>query len=119
MDLSLWIALIALLLSILSPLMTAVINNIFSLKIKKADLYEARRLDAIEKYIYHASCVSSKKAIYPTTDSYRQSSKTVLLYTSSKEWALIDEFNEHLKNDNLLEAKIILDKLCKKFDRLK
>ena len=84
---------IALLSSILSPVITTLIKKRYSLKMKRLDIYEKRRLDAIENY---TKAIQSSIVACGTSPEYREYGSMIRIYAPKSVYAYLDQIDELL-----------------------
>ena len=94
-DPALLMSLAAILLSVLSPLLTALINNHYHLKFKNMDFYETRRAGAIESYI-HAAGAYIQNASIENAQAYGIAYGDIFLFAPSSLWPEIEALNKEL-----------------------
>lgn len=122
LDLSLVIAIAALVLSALSPLISALVSGAFNIKEKQLDIsakenereqdfYYHHRAEVIENYI---------KATGEEIESLRNSHANfgsvmgeIYLYVDSSLWPLLDRISQYIHEDNASQAKDDFITLCK------
>ena len=79
---------LAVAISVTAPIITALINNVFQLKIERQNFNQNKKLEAIEDFLYDSSlCVESY-----VTEGFKKSSGQVYIYTPKKYWKDLDEF---------------------------
>ena len=87
------ISIIALLTSILSPVITAWIQKRYELKMKRLDVYETRRLNAIENY---TKAIQSSIVSEGTSLEYREHGSVIRIYAPVSVYACLDQIDELL-----------------------
>lgn len=103
-DLSTLIAFVALIVSVLSPLITAIINNWFSYKMHHDEFHEKPAAEAIERYV--SSCGAF--IVNPTgtnEDNYFKSFGEILLYAPNDLFGAIEILNDDIFNLRYLEPE--------------
>ena len=120
LNLSLFISVAALVLSVLSPLISALVNVIFRIKEKNIDIaakqkeqerefYYQHRAEVIERYISSAG-----KAIQTDRDQdFVTAMGEVYIYVDKSLWPLIDNIAQYVYSDNAFAAKDDFIELCK------
>ena len=123
-DLSLIIALAALLLSILSPFFSAWINGHYRLKEKKLDIaaerekeqqtfYVHHRAEVIERYISAAGS-AIKNPCPDTMAAFGASQGEVYLYVDASLWPELDKLDSMVKyHPDIVEGLSLLNSICK------
>lgn len=92
-SLELIISAIALLGSIVSPVATALIQKRYGLKMKRLDVYEKRRLDALENY---TKAIQSSIVSRGTSPEYREHGSVIRIYAPVSVYACLDQIDELL-----------------------
>ena len=87
---------IALVISIASPVLTSLINNVFQLILKDREVFVQRRLDVIENYIKYASVCSYALGV---PDEFAKYKTTIFLYAPKGIWEKIIVLNKRLEGD--------------------
>lgn len=87
------ISIIALLTSILSPVITAWIQKRYELKMKRLDVYETRRLNAIENY---TKAIQSSIVSGGTSPEYREHGSVIRIYAPESVYTCLDQIDELL-----------------------
>lgn len=120
---SLVISISALVMSCLSPLLSALISGFFRRNEKKLELkaelerrdhefYTQHRAEAIERYITAVGKLSRQGGKEPFFE-YGAAMGEVYLYVDSQYWPLLDTIAEKLKRGLYLDVTPELEKLCK------
>ncbi|HJG85747.1 hypothetical protein [Pseudoflavonifractor capillosus] len=120
LDLSLVIAIAALVLSALSPLISALISGLFQIKEKtleisakqreqERDFYYRHRAEVIERYISTAGQAILSGRYYDFGNSMGE----IYFYVDESLWPLLDNIAECFHNDKWFMAKGDFIKLCK------
>lgn len=87
---------LAVAISVTAPILTALINNIFKLKIEQQKFKQEKSIQVIENFLKNSSvCIDSY-----ITESFRKSSSQVYIYTPKKHWKDLDEFIEMIDTHN-------------------
>lgn len=87
-----WIALVV---AIVSPVITAIISNHHQAKMKHLEIIEKRGLDVIENYL----AITSREILTTgISDSYRKSYTQIFLYAPSSLHPAIEELNTLIYN---------------------
>lgn len=108
MDATLAVALLAVISSVFVPMLTALINNHYQMKLKKLELLEIRRLEMIEDYLKGTNeFINSRNGHYE--QEFSRVSGKVYLYAPQQLWPQLDELHECL----------ILKNVDRDFDRAK
>lgn len=123
LDLSLIISVVALVLSILSPVLSAIIGGIFHWREKRLELkaeferrnhefYEQHKAKVIEQYINAVG-----RAVQISSDENRQafgeSMGEIYMYIDPIHWELLDSISGKIKGNNSASAIDDFRKLCK------
>ena len=104
------VALITAIAAILAPLITAVINNRYQLQIRKIELYEEKRIIAINQYV----SLACKYLNHPSEhfkNELSESKQTIFLYAPKSTWEYIESMNTAIDSGNLEEARKLLPRL--------
>lgn len=120
LDLSIVIAVAALILSVLSPLISSVINGLFRIREKKLEIvakqkeqelefYYQHRAEVIERYISSAGKVIQTGQIV----DFGLAMGEIYIYVDKSLWPLIDNIAEYVYSDKAFGAKDDFIKLCK------
>ena len=104
---------IALVAAIISPIVTAIINNHYQAKMKRLQFFDEHRAEVIENYIRFTGSINKMSAGYETYCKYGQYSKEIYLYISEDLWRYVDQIEELLFNRNYDDANKVLAILCK------
>lgn len=111
------ISVIALITSILSPIITMYIQKRYELKMKRLDIYETRKLDAIENY---SKAVQSCIVSGTMTQEYREYGSLIFLYAPPSVYDDIQKIDLMLHpynpSENLYdsqETKVLLSKIIR------
>lgn len=107
------IAIILLIASIISPIVTAIINNKYQLDLKKLDIYEdAKRkslsefIIACEKYMLSSSQVSSG-----VCSEYYSSINNLYIYFEISDYSIFTNLEQTLKKQNVINSNHELTKI--------
>lgn len=122
-DLSIVIAIAALVLSALSPLISAFVNGKFRIKEKKLDItakkqeqerefYYRHRAEVIENYIRATGQVIEADAQKNQMD-FGSAMGEIYLYVDRSLWPLLDRIADYIHNENGFKAKDDFIELCK------
>lgn len=99
--------------AIIAPIITAIVNNRYQLKMKCLELYEEKRISTINQYISYISCylnrVSTSSLIEMGTIL-----NSIYLYTPKKLWKDISKLNECIEKGQLNQARLILPEISQK-----
>ena len=123
LDLSLVIAIAALVLSALSPLVSSLISGLFRIKEQKLELvakqkeqerdfYYRHRAEVIEKYISVTGQVI-ESGHYKEQVAFGAAVGEIYIYVDETLWPLLDNISQHIHTDNCFAAKDDFIKLCK------
>ena len=123
LDLSLVIAVAALILSTLSPLISALVNGHFRIKEKQLDIasrqqeqeqnfYYRHRAEVIEKYISAAGQVIESGTLNGQAE-FGAAMGEIYFYVDESLWPLLDGVSQYIHADNCFAAKDDFIKLCK------
>lgn len=111
-DWSLVIAAAALLVSVLSPTLTAIVNNHHEYKKRISDFEQEHRIAAIEAYVRSTGAVCGNG----TNESFAQYGAhcgEIYLYVPKELWPKIDTIAEKLQEPDYISASKELHSLCK------
>lgn len=89
-----WIALVV---AIIAPVLTTIINNRHQEKMKEHELFEARKLDAIENYLRYAGKASYQIGVPEEFAFYKA---TIYLYASPAIHDKISKLNKLIEDTN-------------------
>ena len=92
LDFATLIAFAALIVSVLSPLITAIINNKFSYKTHYDEFHKKPAAEAIERYLRSASALISLRSD-ENLNNYYKSFGEIFLYVPETLWADIEQLN--------------------------
>lgn len=92
-----WMSGIALVVSVASPMITAIINSRSQRKIKKMELVDLRRADAIASYI-QATGAYIQDPRPETSAAYGSAYGEIFLYAPQSMWGAIAELNTKIIN---------------------
>lgn len=123
LDFSLVIAVAALVLSVLSPLISSLVNGHFRIKEKKLDItekqlelerdfYYQHRAEVIEKYISAAGQVI-ESGTYEGQADFGAVMGEIYFYVDESLWPLLDGISQYIHTDNSFSAKDDFITLCK------
>lgn len=124
MDISLIIALAALLFSVVSPVFSELIRGFFHLKEKRLDaelerqkqnldFYRRHRAEVIENYLRAAGRALNFNSLNNASDLSAASGE-IYMYLNKSLWHYVDLFRSYLSDGKLDEAKMEFSALCKK-----
>ena len=94
-DLSVVLSGAALVLAIASPIITAVLNNRYNLKIHRSNLIDTRRLDVIENYLKYATMCSYNEGVPEEFSLYKS---LIFLYAPTYLQEKIIKLNSIIEN---------------------
>lgn len=92
-SLELILSTIALMLSIIAPVVTMLIQKWFDLRMKRLDVYEKRRLDALENY---TKAIQSSIVSCSISPEYREHGSVIRIYAPVSVYACLDQIDELL-----------------------
>ncbi|WP_297201412.1 hypothetical protein [uncultured Flavonifractor sp.] len=107
LNLSLFISVAALVLSVLSPLISALVNGIFRIKEKNIDIAAKQKEQEREFYYQHRAEVTDRDQDFVTAMG------EVYIYVDKSLWPLIDKIAQYVYSDNAFAAKDDFIELCK------
>lgn len=110
---SIFIAAIALLISIISPILTAIINNHYKIKEYKSEFYEKHRAEVIERYLNSVGSTLYRQDLDDIRE-YGRSFAEIYLYVPSYLWDTLDKIGFEISEKNYDAAKGLLAELSKK-----
>lgn len=106
-------ALITAIAAIIAPVITSVINNKYQLKMKKLELYEAKRIESINKYV-SLICKYINNISGYTEKEFAEYMQAIYLYAPKSVWKDIDKLNEAISSKNFTEARKLLPSVIQK-----
>ncbi len=106
-------ALITAIAAIIAPVITSVINNKYQLKMKKLELYEAKRIESINKYVSSVCKYINNNNGY-TGKEFAEYMQAIYLYAPKSVWKDIDKLNESINSTNFAEARKLLPTVIQK-----
>ncbi len=123
-DLSLVISIAALILSVLSPVISSVIGGVFHIREKKLDLkaeaerrnhefYEQHRAEVIERYINTVG-KAAQNFVIGNIQEFGESMGEVYMYVDQSLWPLLDSIAAKINRHNFSDPSAELRELCKK-----
>ena len=98
---SIVIAAIALVVSVLSPIFTAILNNRYQLKLKRIEFNLQHRAEVIEGYIRTAG-KATKSPTYENISDFGKYANEIYLYLDDSFWPYLDTINNSLIFDNFI-----------------
>ena len=115
LDLTVTVSVIIALSAILSPIIVAVINNRYNLKLKKIEFASDKKINSFETYLSNLRIYLN----YPKPEKYnmyRNAMSTAILYASQSTLKIIFEIDDCISDNKLgnINNEIILS-LCKSF----
>lgn len=124
MDLSLLISIVALVLSVLSPVISSIISGLFHYNEKKLELkseserrnhefYEQHRAEVIERYI-NAAGKASKSFSDGNLQEFGASMGEIYMYVDQSLWPLLDSIASKIDKDRSGDPTAELRVLCQK-----
>lgn len=99
--------------AVLSPILTAIINNHHQLKLKEIEVNEQRRNEVFSDFI---SSASSAIISGLRSDKYLESIVKVHLYAPKDVWDMIKEMDGFIEINSLNNARYFLIKISKKLN---
>lgn len=115
-DWSLVIAVAALLVSVLSPTLTSLVNNRHTQKMIELDFDQNHRIAAIESYI-HAVGLCCGNGTMDSFGEYGAHVGEIYLYLPESLWPLVDKIGDALKEPDYEAALESLATFCKELSR--
>ena len=112
MDWSIVIAAAALAVSVLSPILTAIINHRYALKNKRIEFDEQHRIAALERYIRAAGAVTGRYSD-PNAAEYWASCGEVYMYIPSALWPYVDQISAHISETQIALAQLSIAEFSK------
>lgn len=112
MDITVIVAMIAAISAIVAPVVTALINNRYQLKLRRIEMYEQKRIEVINEY---ASAVNSYLNHISTCSgtNFAKYKQTIFLYAPHSAWSIIEKMNNYIDEKELDKANALLPKLMK------
>jgi len=111
---SLLVAVAALVISVLSPLLTAIINGFFQSKLKRTELRTEQRMKAIRNYLQQAGERTYGQSFGKTAE-YLAAKSEIYLFVDPKLWPDIDAFDACANGSS--DANEILIRIAKKLSK--
>jgi hypothetical protein len=102
----------ALIVAIASPVLTSIINNRHQLKIKEIEMYQERRVKALENYLRSTSRLLATN-LTDDLQGYGSARGEICLYISRELRDLVATMDELITNRDLSTAKAKLDPLIR------
>lgn len=112
MDWSVLISVTALVISVLCPVLTALVNNLFQLKFRNRDFFNKHRAEVIEGYLRTAgacTCNDSKEA----RSEYGKYYAEIFLYAPEPIWGDLELFHEMITSGSAKGTYAQLIKISK------
>ena len=97
---------IALAVAIISPILTAIINNVHERKMKKLEFALSREVDMVSEYL---DITSREILISGISDNYNKIYSKIFFYVPNSAWAEIEELNRIMTSGKESDA-IFADK---------
>lgn len=104
MNWSIFIAAIALLISIISPILTAIINNHYKIKEYKSEFYEKHRAEVIERYLNSVGSTLYRQDLDDIRE-YGRSFAEIYLYVPSYLWDTLDKIGFEISEKIMMRPK--------------
>ena len=108
---------IALVAAVISPILTAIINNRHEIKMYNQRYYKEHRADVIENYIRYTGSISKHSATSEDFRQYGKYSKEIYLYLPDDLWCTIDSIHDCISNSEYNHASDFLAILCKELNK--
>ena len=115
-DWSLVIAIAALLVSVLSPTLTAIVNNSHARKMHELEFYQSHRVSAIESFIRSAGRCCGDGAM-ENFGEHGAHFGEIYMYIPETLWPMVDDINAALAEPDYKKAQSALLKFCKELSR--
>ena len=116
MPVEVWSAIIsgiALVAAVLSPVITAIVNNTHQSKIDRQRYFDEHRAQVIENYIRSVGELCEDVDREQFRRSYGKNSKEIYLYLPESLWGKIDQIDYSVYQRHHRQACILLTELCK------
>lgn len=111
-DTTVIVALVAAISAIIAPVITAVINNRYQLKMRKIELYEQKRIDVINSYSKSLNAYLNN--ICGNTEyEFAQHKHSIFLYAPKSAWKIIEKINKYIDEGKFDDARKLLPDLMK------
>lgn len=113
MNATIIVALLAAISAITAPILTSLINNYYQLKMKQIELYEEKRIKAINDYISSVSqCIqlASNESIKEMSQSFN----SIFLYTSPDLWDDLLKINKLIENIEFEQVSELLPNIAQR-----
>lgn len=113
MNATIIVALLAAISAITAPILTSLINNHYQLKMKQIELYEEKRIKAINDYISSVSqCIqlASNESIKEMSQSFN----SIFLYTSPDLWDDLLKLNKLVENIEFEQVSELLPAIAQR-----
>lgn len=100
-----WVALIVSIVSaVAGPLITTILSNRHQLKLLKIELYQKRKMEAIENYLKVCSSYIGRRTIREETE-YLKAYGEIFLFAPKSTWESIERLDFELKKPDFKEAE--------------
>lgn len=104
---------IALIVAIISPIATSILNNRHQSKMWSRNNFILHKSEVIERYIQNTS-VLLKKGEYDLLDDYAKSYGEIFFYTPENLWPMIEQLDAAILNRSVtFNTHLTFTKLCK------
>ncbi len=113
MDLTVIVALITALAAIIAPVFTAFINNLHEQKMKRIEMYEAKRIEVINEYVSRAEKYIENIGDLCMLDKFQQYKNQAYLYMPKSLWQNIDELHHAIDTNDQESAKTWINVISK------
>lgn len=116
MTVSVWAVVIStctLFATVISPIITTILNNRYQMKIRNQDFYDRHRAEVIENYIRYAGSLSKQSSATDDFRNFGKYSKEIYLYLPEKFWGIIDSIQDSITEYKYGDASNSLATLCK------
>lgn len=111
-DVTVTVSLVAAISAIIAPVITAVVNNRYQLKMRKIELYEQKRIDVINSYSKSLNAYLNN--ICGNTEyEFAQHKHSIFLYAPKASWKIIEKINNNIDEGKLDDARKLIPDLMK------
>lgn len=108
---------IALVAAVLSPVITAIVNNKYQSKINRQKYFDEHRAQVIENYIQSVGELCEDVDRESFRRAYGRNSKEIYLYLPQELWSKVDSIDSLIYRNNHRQACIVLAELCKELNK--
>lgn len=115
-DFTITISVIFALVALLSPIITALINNHHQLKMKRLEIQYQQKLKAVEKYLNSVGKYIVYDSVANQSD-YIESKGLIYFHMNRSAWHLIDELDKAITARDTNKVNELLPRVCKELSK--